>query len=78
MFIQSYNNSFTIGNMAGEFVNPENMIVSSNYSSSIINATFHSSPYLILTLLYFYLESNLVKTFFISIFLMIAEINGNR
>jgi len=64
-------------NMAGEFVNPKNMTVGSNDTSSVVKATFHLSPSLILILLYPYLKSNFMNTFLISIFLIISEISGS-
>ena len=64
--------------MAGEFVNPKNVTVGSNNSSGVVKATFHSSPSLILTLLYFHLKSNFVNIFLILIFLIMFKINCNR
>jgi hypothetical protein len=38
--------------VAGELVSPKNITVSSNRPSLVMNAAFHSSPSLIITLLY--------------------------
>ena len=47
--------------MAGEFVNLKNMMVGSNSPSGVRKAAFHSSPFLIRTLLYPHLTSNFVN-----------------
>jgi len=44
--------------------------------SSVVNTAFYSSPSLILTLLYPYLRSIFVKTFFIPIFSNTSDIKG--
>src|SRR5712671_6216181 len=48
-----------------EFVIPKNMTVGSYNPSFVMKAAFHSSPFLIHTLLYPQRTSNLVKSFFI-------------
>src|SRR5712672_888014 len=52
-------------NVAGELVMPKNMTVGSYSPSLVMNAAFHSSPFLMRTLLYPQRTSNLVKSFFI-------------
>ena len=63
-FIRSLNRLFIIAwKVAGEFVNPKYMTMGSYALICVMNATFHLSPSLILTLLYPYLKSNFVNTF---------------
>lgn len=47
--------------VAGELHSPKNMTVSSNSLRFVLNAAFHSSPFLIHMLLYPYRTSSLVK-----------------
>jgi len=62
--MRSLNRSFIIAwKVAGEFVNPKYMIVGLYAPIYIMNAAFHLSLFLILTLLYPYLKSNFVNTF---------------
>jgi hypothetical protein len=49
-----------IWKVAGELVSLKNITVGSNNPSLVMNAAFHSSPSLILTLLYSQCMSNLV------------------
>jgi len=63
--------------MAGEFVNPKNMTVGSKDSSGVVNATFYSSSFLILTLLYPYLRSIFINTFLVPIFLITSEMSDS-
>ena len=71
MLIKSLSTSFIIAwNVAGEFVNLKNITVSSKNPSSIVKAAFHSSPFLILTLLYPHHRSIFVNTFLYLCFLV--------
>jgi len=65
-------------NVAGEFISLKNITVGLKDPSSVVNAAFYSSPSLILTLLYPYLRSILVKTFFVPMFSNIPDIKGSR
>ena len=65
-----------VWNIAGELIRPKNITVSSNDPSDVMNAAFYLSPSFICILLYPYHKSNLVNTFFVSIFSMISEIKG--
>src|SRR6267142_2180489 len=49
-----------VWNVAGEFVRPKNITVGSNKPSFVMKAAFHSSPFLMRTLLYPQRMSNLV------------------
>src|SRR5467141_1305052 len=53
----------TVWNVAGLLVRPKNMTRGSNRPQFVRKAAFHSSPSLILTLLYPHRTSNLVKYF---------------
>ena len=63
-------------NVASELVSPKNITISSNDSSGMVNIAFHLFPSFICTLLYFYLKSTFVNTFFVSIFSIISKIKG--
>jgi len=63
-FMRSLNRSFIIAwKIAREFVNLKYMTVGLYALIYVVNATFHSSPFLILILLYPYLKSNFINTF---------------
>jgi len=53
--------------VATTFVSPKNITIGSKALSGIENTAFHSSPSLILTLLYPYLKSIFINTFFVTI-----------
>ena len=79
VLIRSHKISFIIvWKVTGEFVSPKNMTIGSNDPSSVINTAFYSSPFFIYTLLYPYLKSIFVNTFFIPMFSTISEIKGKR
>ena len=63
-----------VWNIANKFVSLKNITVSSNDPSSVVNATFHSSSFLIHILLYSHLRSIFVDTFFVPIFSIISKI----
>ena len=63
-------------NVAGELVIPKNMTVGSYSPSGVRKAAFHSSPFLIRTLLYPCQTSSLVKYFESLSLSMILEILG--
>jgi len=76
-FMRSLNRSFIIAwKVAGEFVNPKYMTVGSYAPMCVINAAFHSSPSLILTLLYPYLKSNFINTFLFPTLSNISAMRG--
>src|SRR5712672_3047798 len=64
-------------NVAGELVRPKNMTVGSYSPLLVMKAAFHSSPFLMHTLLYPQQTSNLVKSFFILTRLISCGIRGN-
>ena len=77
--IKSLSISFIIAwNIAGEFVIPKNMAVSSKDPIYIVNAPFYLFLSFILTLLNPYLRSILVNTFLLPILLINLVINGSR
>ena len=77
VLIKSLSNLFIIAwNIAGELVNPKNITIGSKDPSGVVNAAFHSSPSFILMLLYPYLRSIFVKTFFVPIFSNTSDIRG--
>ena len=56
----------------------KNIMVSSNDPSGVVNATFHSFPSFIHTLLYPYHRFNLVNTLFVPIFSIMSEIRDKE
>ena len=64
-------------NVAGELHNLKNMTIGSNISLLVLNAAFHSSPSLILTLLYPHQMSNFVKYLDPWSLSITSEINGS-
>ena len=79
VLIRSLSNSFIIvWNVAGKLVRPKNMTRGLNDLSGIVNTALHLSLSFILTLLYPYLRSIFVKTFFVPIFSRISNIRGSR
>jgi len=63
-----------VWNVVGEFVSPNNITISPDNPSGIVNAAFHSSPSFIYTLLYPHLKSIFVNTFFVPMFSTIFKI----
>ena len=77
VLIESLSNLFIIiWKVASEFVKPKNITVGLNDLSRVVNAAFHLSPFLILTLLYLHLKFIFINTFFILIFSTISKIKG--
>src|SRR6202522_540844 len=64
-------------NVGGELHIPKNMTIGSKSPRLVLKAAFHSSPFLIRTLLYPHLTSNFVKYLAPFSLSMISEINGN-
>jgi len=62
--------------VVGEFVSPKYMTIGLYAPIYIVNAAFYLSPSLILTLLYPYLRSSFVNTFFFSTPSRISAIRG--
>ena len=62
--------------VASKFVRPKNMTTGSYNPICVINAAFHSFPFLILMLLYPHLRSILVNTFLVPILSTRLLING--
>jgi len=63
--------------VASEFVNPKNITIGSKTPSDIENAVFYSSSSFILILLYLYLKSIVINTFFFPILSIKSEISAN-
>src|ERR1700678_3487944 len=64
-------------NVGGELHIPKNMTIGSKSPRLVLKAAFHSSPFLMRTLLYPHLTSNFVKYLAPFSLSMISEINGN-
>jgi hypothetical protein len=56
--------SIIVWNVAGEFINPKNIMVGSKRPSLVLKAAFHLSPGLMGMLLYPYQTSNFVNSIF--------------
>ena len=79
LFIRSLKISFIMAwNVAGKFVIPKNITTGSKDPIYVVNAPFHSSPFLILILLNLYLRSILVNTFLLPILSIRSIINRSR
>ena len=78
-FIIFLSKSFIITwKVTSEFLSSKNITISSKISSGIENTVFHLSHFLILTLLYSYLKSIFVNTFFFPVLSIKSKISGNR
>src|ERR1700678_3526532 len=64
-------------NVGGELHIPKNMTIGLKSPRLVLKAAFHSSPFLIRTLLYPHLTSNFIKYLAPFSLSMISEINGN-
>src|ERR1700678_3884364 len=64
-------------NVGGELHIPKNMTIGLKSPQLVLKAAFHSSPFLIRTLLYPHLTSNFIKYLAPFSLSMISEINGN-
>ena len=79
LFIRSLKISFIMAwNVAGKFVIPKNITTGSKDPIYVVNAPFHSSPFLILILLNLYLRSILVNTFLLPILSIRSITNRSR
>ena len=65
-----------VWNIARKLVSPKNIIVGSNNSSRVVNATFHLFSSFIYILLYSHLKFNFVNIFFVPMFSTISKIKG--